>query len=174
MTIALFCGSREWTDPEPIGKVMNKLPEGSMIIHGDARGADLIADNEARRRGFEIMAVPADWERFGDKAGPLRNQEMLNRLIAAAGMHQAIRAFAFHHDPWLGRGTKDMVTRCTKNRIRVEVFLSNDAEMTRASGAVVCTECNVQYWRHPTVISVLDSQGQPFLELSCDGRFLKL
>lgn len=153
---------------------MEKLPEGSMVIHGDQRGADLIADTEARRRGFEVMAVEAAWDRFGDKAGPIRNQEMLNRLMAAAGLNQAIRVFAFHHDPWLGRGTKDMVTRCLKHRIRVEVFLSNDADMTRASGAAVCTECNVQYWRHPSVISVLDSENRPFLSLSCDGRFLKL
>jgi hypothetical protein len=67
-----------------------------------------------------------------------------------------------------------MVHRCMKHRIRPEVFLSFDADMVRASGSVVCTECRLQYWRHPTVTSVLDSEGRAFLELSCDGRFLKL
>jgi hypothetical protein len=98
MTVALFCGSREWTDPEPIRVCMERLPDGSTIIHGDQRGADLISDTEGRRRGFDIMAVPAAWDRFGDRAGPIRNQEMLNHLIAAAGMNQPIRCFAFHHD----------------------------------------------------------------------------
>jgi hypothetical protein len=75
---------------------MEKLPDGSIVIHGDQRGADLIADTEARRRGFEVMAVEAAWDTFGPKAGPIRNQEMLNRLLAAAGMQLAIRVFAFH------------------------------------------------------------------------------
>ena len=174
MTVALYCGSREWMDPEPISKTMDALPEGSIIIHGDQRGADLIADTEARKHGFEVMAVEAAWDRFGDKAGPIRNEEMLRRLLAAAGMNQGVRGFAFHHDPWLGRGTKDMVTRLIRRRIRVEVFLSCEVEMRRTSGNSVCTECKMPLWRHPSVISVLDSQGHSFLNLSCDGLFLKL
>ena len=153
---------------------MNKLSEGSIVIHGDQRGADLIADTEARRRGFDIMAVEAAWDRFGPRAGPIRNEEMLRRMMAAAGMNQAVRAFAFHHDPWLGRGTKDMVTRLIRQRIRVEVYLSCDVDIVRTSGEVTCTECKMPYWRHPSVTSVLDSQGQSFLRLSCDGLFLKL
>lgn len=153
---------------------MEKLPDGSMVVHGDQRGADLISDTEGRRRGFEIMAVPAAWDRFGNRAGPLRNQEMLNRLIAAATLGQPIRCFAFHHDAWLGVGTRDMVIRCMQRRVRPEVYLSCEVDMIRASGSVICTECRMPYWRHSTVTSVLDSEGRPFLELSCDGLFLKL
>jgi hypothetical protein len=153
---------------------MDKLPEGSIIIHGDQRGADLIADTEGRKRGFEIMAVEAAWDRFGERAGPIRNEEMLKRLLAAAGLDQPIGAFAFHHDPWLGQGTADMVSRLLRHRIRTEVFLSQEADMRRVSGEVICTECKMKYWRHPLVTSVLDQEGRPFLRLSCDGLFLKL
>lgn len=153
---------------------MAKLPDGSIIIHGDQRGADLISDTEASRRGFEIMALPADWDTFGDKAGPIRNEEMLQRLLAASKMGMPVRAFAFHHDPQLGVGTKDMVRRCIKNRIRVEAYIIGESEMVRVGTYGKCPECSVEYLRHPIITSVLDWKQEPFLELACDGRFLKL
>ena len=57
MTVALFCGSRKWIDPEPIRNVLEKLPEGSIIVHGDQLGADLIADAEAKKLGFDLCHI---------------------------------------------------------------------------------------------------------------------
>jgi len=173
MTVAIFCGSREWTDPEPIRKAMERLEDGSIIVHGDQRGADLIAGTEASRRGFEISALKAMWD-IGLQAGPMRNSHMLKRLIAAAGMNQAVKTFAFHHDSMLGVGTRDMVQRCLKARVRVDAFLSCDSESVRVSGNVVCEVCGSEYWRHPLITSILTSDEQPFLHLGCDGKFLKL
>jgi len=119
--------------------------------------------------------LEVDWERFGRRAGPIRNQEMLNRLLSASEtFHLPVKAFAFHSSPKLGLGTKDMVTRCIKHKIRVGVFLSCESEIIRASGDVNCKQCGMQYWRHPDLISILDSEGHPFLKLSCDGLCLKL
>jgi hypothetical protein len=153
---------------------MDKLPEDSIVVHGDQVGADLIADTEASKRGLEIMSIPAEWKIYNDAAGPKRNEEMLQRLLAARRLGRFVKAYAFHHDPRLGRGTHDMVVRCLKNHIRVEVFLTCDMSPTRASGNMTCEECDQEYWRHPTITSALSYSGDPFLELSCDGRFLKL
>lgn len=49
-----------------------------VFIHGDARGADKIADAVARRLGFDVEAYPADWRGNGKGAGPIRNRQMLD------------------------------------------------------------------------------------------------
>lgn len=54
-------------------------PAGTIIIHGDARGADTVADIVAGQLGFEIRRYPADWEKYGKAAGMRRNAEMLSR-----------------------------------------------------------------------------------------------
>ncbi len=49
----------------------------TLLIHGDARGADRLAGEWARERGIEVLACPADWKRYGRGAGPKRNRQML-------------------------------------------------------------------------------------------------
>jgi hypothetical protein len=51
----------------------------TVLIHGNARGADRIADAWASCRGIpcEPYEVPqGEWDEIGKKAGPLRNQRM--------------------------------------------------------------------------------------------------
>ena len=50
----------------------------TLLIHGDARGADRLAGEWARERGIEVLACPADWKRYGRGAGPKRNRQMLD------------------------------------------------------------------------------------------------
>jgi hypothetical protein len=44
----------------------------------------------------------------------------------------------------------------------------------RVSGECVCEVCGDKYWRHPHDMKQLDSNGEPFLKVRCDGRRLKL
>lgn len=82
-----------------------------IIIHGAARGADRIAGEEALKHGLLVEEHPANWERHGKRAGPIRNEEM-----ARAGGDLCI---AF----WDGRstGTADMIHRARSHAIAVEV-----------------------------------------------------
>lgn len=50
------------------------------LIHGNAKGADSIAANEAKKRGFEIASYPADWDKHRKSAGHIRNAEMVNLM----------------------------------------------------------------------------------------------
>ncbi len=47
-----------------------------IIVSGGARGADALGERYARENGFEIERHPADWEKHGKSAGPIRNKEM--------------------------------------------------------------------------------------------------
>jgi hypothetical protein len=75
----LICGSRNWSDINPIKMVIDSLESGDMVIHGAAPGAGSIAGELAEKRGdLLIEARPADWNKYGKSAGPRRNIEMLN------------------------------------------------------------------------------------------------
>ena len=74
--VALFCGSRKWTDRDRIRRDLESLPEGSVVIEGGARGADRIAREEAQRLGLHVAIVPALWDHYGRSAGYRRNEAM--------------------------------------------------------------------------------------------------
>lgn len=74
--LALFCGSRDWSEREVIRRDLESLPPGSVVIEGGARGADRIAREEAEALGIHVATVRALWERYGRSAGYRRNEAM--------------------------------------------------------------------------------------------------
>jgi hypothetical protein len=93
----LVCGGRDYFDAERIDRVLDTLGP-SLVIHGDARGADALAANWAVKRGVPHKPYPADWHYHGKSAGPIRN-----RLMLKEGKPQLVVAFPG------GAGTADMV-----------------------------------------------------------------
>jgi len=94
----------------------NKRKDSSIvIISGTARGADQLGEKYALSRGFQLIKKPADWDRYGKKAGYLRNIEM-------AKMADALIAF------WDGnsRGTKMMIEEANRRNLQVRVINYND------------------------------------------------
>lgn len=64
--------------------IVDKLkikPNQSTIIHGNSRGADKIAGYVGKDLGFKIEVHPANWDKYGKAAGPIRNREMVNSDI---------------------------------------------------------------------------------------------
>ena len=49
----------------------------STIISGGARGADYIAKAFAKQYGFKYIEYPADWSKYGKRAGYLRNVDIV-------------------------------------------------------------------------------------------------
>lgn len=110
MRRVLICGSRDWTDAERIRDVLICLGNGTVVIHGGCRGADRIADRQARALGYEVIVYPADWQKYGKAAGPKRNGLMLRE-----GKPDEVIAFR----NGVTRGTEDMVGRARVLGIRV-------------------------------------------------------
>jgi hypothetical protein len=121
----LVTGSREWTDHHLIRRELDRLvqrlgeDEQLIVVHGAARGADTIADQEAYkinlRHGEGVISVeryPADWERYGKAAGPIRNTQMLDPRPSLV--------LAFHEDLESSKGTADMVRKALALCIPVE------------------------------------------------------
>jgi hypothetical protein len=79
------------------------------LVHGGASGADRLAGEWAASRGIPVKVHPADWQKYGRAAGPVRNQRMIaekpDMVVAFPG----------------GRGTADMVRRARQAGIELVV-----------------------------------------------------
>jgi hypothetical protein len=108
--VALFCGSRDWSDRESIRAEVKALAPGSIVIEGGAPGADRIAREEARSLGIHVATVAALWGSFGRSAGPRRNEAMLR-----------LRPDIVHAYPLGGPGTAHMIRAAERASIEVVV-----------------------------------------------------
>lgn len=109
MKVLVF-GSRKWVKQEVIERELKKLPSKTVIVHGAAPGADNIGGYVAAKLGFEVWPYPADWDKHGKAAGPIRNQRMLDEEhTQEKGFFDL--ALCFHEDPNLGKGSADMRER---------------------------------------------------------------
>lgn len=111
----LVTGSRNWTDRAAIRRellieMQRAVDKGRtpIVIHGNAAGADLIADSVANALGMHRFGVNALWG-IGLRAGPLRNSVMV-ALEPDIGI-------AFHPDIAKSKGTKDCVLQMQANNI---------------------------------------------------------
>lgn len=75
----VITGSRSWTDYRTIRRRLQRLPGDTLIIHGAARGADSLAQKAAEYHMLRTEVYPADWERYGKRAGYIRNAFMLDQ-----------------------------------------------------------------------------------------------
>lgn len=57
-----------WLNPQEIG----------CICSGGANGVDTLAEQWAKRHKIEFVAFPAQWDRYGKRAGLVRNEDMIN------------------------------------------------------------------------------------------------
>lgn len=73
----VIAGSRNFTDKklmwEKLALIKTPITE---VVCGCAKGADSLGEEWAKEKGIPVKRFPADWKKFGKKAGPLRNKDM--------------------------------------------------------------------------------------------------
>lgn len=124
----IVCGGRNYSDFDRVNRVLDgllyKQPiqrvffpyelqpptfawDFRTLVHGKASGADSLAASWADFRGVSSETHPAQWDRWGNSAGPRRNEEMARTgadlLVAFPG----------------GTGTDNMITNARFFRIPV-------------------------------------------------------
>jgi hypothetical protein len=72
----LITGSRHWSDKEAIERAIARA-NPDIIIEGGAPGADAIAKEYAQKKSIKVIEVKAEWDRYGKRAGPIRNSVMI-------------------------------------------------------------------------------------------------
>lgn len=80
----LVCGDRNFDNWKLLCSEMEKIiisievNDDLTIIEGEAKGADFLARVWAIYEQHPFEAYPADWNKFGKAAGPIRNKQMLD------------------------------------------------------------------------------------------------
>ena len=88
----------------------NKRP--TAIVCGEARGADSLGKKYAEEHNLQVNSFPADWNKYGKRAGYIRNREMAEHA-------DALIAF------WDGssRGTQHMINLAKEYGLPYRVVL---------------------------------------------------
>lgn len=110
----IIAGGRDFNDYALLERKCDRLFRNrrpTAIISGLARGADSLGARYARERGIDVMEFPADWGRFGKRAGIIRNQSMLQEADALVAFWDGI-----------SRGTGNMIGIARKAGIPVRII----------------------------------------------------
>jgi hypothetical protein len=108
----IIAGTRTMTDisvmEEAIGASGFTIAE---VVSGGAPGGDALGERWAEENGIPATRFPADWKRYGRKAGPIRNQAMSEYADALIAV-------------WDGksRGTKAMMREGRRRGLQVCVY----------------------------------------------------
>ena len=78
---------KHWFEADGIGA--REQSETLLVVGGNPRGADAIAERLWRDRGLPVLTFPAQWDQHGKAAGLLRNQAMVDYLCAQRDGHGA-------------------------------------------------------------------------------------
>lgn len=133
MKLAIVTGSRDWTSRTAIWSALdNEQP--NIVMHGSCevvkgatrtlRGADLFADEWARRFGVMLVTVPALFASpMGTRAGPVRNTFMAKTAAAilAGWENQPHQVVVIAAPMGESRGTRDMISKAEKHQWRVRL-----------------------------------------------------
>lgn len=109
----IIAGSRDCTDKKYLLAALEEcgwLP--TVVISGDARGADTLGEEWAIENDIPVEKFPADWATYGKSAGFLRNEEMAKNADALIAL-------------WDGQstGTKHMIACAKKHGLKIRVYL---------------------------------------------------
>ena len=112
----LVCGGRNFLNETLIREFLKSVSRHDpVIISGGCRGADKIAETWADRLGYKRKIYPAQWDKYGRSAGPIRNKKMLKEgnPDLVVGFHEKIES---------SKGTKHMVSIADKEGVETEVY----------------------------------------------------
>ena len=104
----LITGQRTFSDGARVTRELAKLADATVVIHGEAPGADTLADLAAIELGLPRVRVPY-FRHLGRAGGPVRNRVMLEILLGLKATGYAVQVIAFFDNPAASRGTKNMV-----------------------------------------------------------------
>jgi hypothetical protein len=108
-------GARDYTDKIVVKQALKEfIPEYCVVVHGNCSGADKLCGEIATKLGFEVEVFPAQWNKYGRAAGPLRNIQMLDTKPNVV--------LVFHRCVEKSKGTKHCATEAIKRNLLVKYY----------------------------------------------------
>jgi glycerophosphoryl diester phosphodiesterase len=112
----IIAGSRTIVDPRIIAKAISASGMYvTEVVCGMAAGVDTLGLRWAKSRSIPVKLFPAGWDKYGKRAGYLRNQEMAKYADALIAV-------------WNGesKGTRHMIEIAKKEKLQVFVYDVNN------------------------------------------------
>lgn len=111
----IIAGSRHCTDEAAVLAAAEAAPwEITEVVCGGAPGVDSIGAKLARERNIPVTMFPADWNKHGRAAGPIRNRQMADYAQALVAVWDG-----------LSPGTKNMIHEAQSRGLKVHVHQLN-------------------------------------------------
>jgi predicted Rossmann fold nucleotide-binding protein DprA/Smf involved in DNA uptake len=108
----IIAGSRSIVDYEIVRKAIEESKFNiDIVVSGCARGVDTFGEQWAIENNIKIEKHPADWNRYGKRAGYLRNEEMAKVADALIAV-------------WDGEsnGTAHMIKLALKYKLKIFIY----------------------------------------------------
>ena len=126
MTRVIIAGSRQFNDYK---LMLNTLDEFGVhlintidpveIISGHAPGADTLGEKFAKAYGYPLKIFPAEWNKYGKAAGPIRNEKMAK--YASGADRGILIAFPVGES----RGTRNMIKLAEQYGLEIHIINNN-------------------------------------------------
>ena len=112
----IIAGSRSFSNYKLLKRVCNNFLRNKrkthnvIIVSGGARGADSLGEKYSDEEGFDLEVYPAQWDKYGKRAGFRRNEQMAEVADALIAV-------------WDGKshGTKHMIDIMNNKNLEVRV-----------------------------------------------------
>lgn len=119
MKHVIVAGNRDCTDYREICSVLNKYDwTDTELVEGGCRGVDLLAKRYAEEHGIPVKEFPADWDKYGKRAGAIRNKQMAE-YATSEGKENCMLIAIMNHP---SRGTKLMIDIARQTGIHTIVW----------------------------------------------------
>ncbi len=115
----LLTGSRTWKKRGPVEALMLGMRDATFILGDNPSGLDAIAKKVAEDNKLSHIVKIADWDKFGDGAGPKRNGDMVAEKPNVA--------FAFKQQAE-SVGTEDCMRKCVHAGVPVYLMTPIDID----------------------------------------------
>lgn len=112
----IIAGSRNYTDRDEfmahMGEIMVQyrpmLDENIVVISGGARGVDKLGEYWADFHGYEILEFIPEWDKYGRRAGFIRNAQMAENADVLIAFWDGV-----------SKGTENMINIARKRGLKV-------------------------------------------------------
>ena len=89
----IIAGSRDIRDYSLVFSILEKIMSLTIeeVVSGCANGVDSLGERWAEENNIPVKHFPADWDKHGKAAGPIRNCQMAAYADAAVVIHNGSR-----------------------------------------------------------------------------------
>ena len=110
----IIAGGRDFSDYDllkvKMNRILSNITDEIVIISGTARGADSLGEKYATEMGYKLEQYPANWNKYGKRAGYLRNEQMADVAHACVCFWDS-----------KSKGTKHMIDLANQKKLKLRV-----------------------------------------------------